>query len=370
MHPFRYLSFSLVVLLLGSLFSLSSCSNKHRYNIVGSLDMDYTLEGKTVYLSFDDNEPIDSAVIDNASFVLKGCYPDSLVGKIAYLRIHTNQPLPFIMEEGMICVLGQGYVTGTPLNKKLNGLLIALSAEHSRRFDMLYDINKEKISSVKKQRQIDSLYVAMQHTLLRTCVHLWKRHPDDLLGGLVLREMIRNVDSIPDDLLADMTNSLRSVIENNRELQHTLKRYANRQHTSSGFRFVDFSGRNIAGQKVKLSDYVGKGSYVLLDFWASWCAPCHTQLPILRGLFERYKDKNFKVVGAFVWANPEELKFIVEQENITWPQIISDTDHPTFMYGVKALPDFILFDPEGNIIHRGLLNNEMLDKINSLFVNK
>lgn len=70
-----------------------------------------------------------------------------------------------------------------------------------------------------------------------------------------------------------------------------------------GSRFIDFTieNGNVDGTPVSLSDYVGNGKYVLVDFWASWCAPCRGGIPGIKELYKKYAGEDFEVVSVAVW---------------------------------------------------------------------
>ena len=132
--------------------------------------------------------------------------------------------------------------------------------------------------------------------------------------------------------------------------------------TQAGKMFVDFSGFSVDGAVSKLSDYVGKGKYVLVDFWASWCGPCKGEIPNLIELQNRFGGDKFMVLGVNVWDEEEKFKAAIPAEGITYPQIYiprDNKDNATDLYGIKAIPQIILFAPDGTIVQRDLRGSEM-----------
>ena len=107
------------------------------------------------------------------------------------------------------------------------------------------------------------------------------------------------------------------------------------------------------GKPINLSDFVGRGNYVLADFWASWCSPCIAEIPHVIELHEKYKDKGLKVIGITVRDAPEKSGKMVEEKHIPFPQIYESK--PMSTYGVLGIPYTILFAPNGTIIERGPL---------------
>ena len=108
------------------------------------------------------------------------------------------------------------------------------------------------------------------------------------------------------------------------------------------------------GKTSRLSDYVGKGQYVLVDFWASWCGPCRGEIPNLKAAHEKYQDKGLVVLGVAAWDEPEDTKKAIEEDGITYPQILNSQDAGTNVYGIKGIPHIILFAPDGKVVKRGL----------------
>jgi thiol-disulfide isomerase/thioredoxin len=124
------------------------------------------------------------------------------------------------------------------------------------------------------------------------------------------------------------------------------------------------------GKTTRLSDYVGRGKYVLVDFWASWCGPCRQEIPNLIALYEKYKDKEFLVLGVAAQDNPEASLKAIDEMQIPYPQILNTQKKATDLYGIDALPETILFAPDGTILARGLRGEELEQQLQKIFNDK
>ena len=128
--------------------------------------------------------------------------------------------------------------------------------------------------------------------------------------------------------------------------------------TAVGSMFKDFAAE-YNEKTTKLSDFVGKGQYVLVDFWASWCGPCRKEIPNLINVYDKYKGKKFNVLGVTVSDRPADSERAIEELGINYPQILNTPDSCADIYGINGIPHIILFGPDGTILERDLRGNDI-----------
>jgi thiol-disulfide isomerase/thioredoxin len=134
--------------------------------------------------------------------------------------------------------------------------------------------------------------------------------------------------------------------------------------------FTDFTVTTSDGKTVKLSDYVGKDDYVLVDFWASWCGPCMREMPGLKEIYGKYNGKGLQIVGVAVWDAPDDTRKAVEAQQLPWTIIDNAQCIPTDLYGIMGIPHIIMFAPDGTIAFRGLTGNELHKAVDDLMAKR
>lgn len=136
--------------------------------------------------------------------------------------------------------------------------------------------------------------------------------------------------------------------------------------TAVGVYAMDFTQNDTLGKPVSLSSFRGK--YVLVDFWASWCGPCRRENPNLVKAFQKYKDRNFTVLGVSLDRPDAKDKWLaaIHKDNLTWTQVsdLKFWDNAVAkQYGIMAIPQNFLIDPSGKIIAKGLTGEDLSRKL-------
>ena len=119
-------------------------------------------------------------------------------------------------------------------------------------------------------------------------------------------------------------------------------------------KYIDFEAVQPDGKVMKLSDYVGKGKYILVDFWASWCGPCREEIPNMKDIYYEFRGEKFDIVGAPVMDKPENTLKAVDELKIPWTQILSVPESVPKDYGFQYIPYIILVGPDGTILETNM----------------
>ena len=161
-----------------------------------------------------------------------------------------------------------------------------------------------------------------------------------------------------DGQMLEVLKSLDPVFQEDPRVKKMIEAYDASAKTAEGKMFTDF---DIDG--VKLSDFVGRGKYILVDFWASWCGPCRREMPNIRAVYNEFHGDSFDILSVAVWDKPEDTAKAAEEEGIVWNQIVNAQKEPTEIYGIQGIPHIILFGPDGTILKRGLRGDNIREAV-------
>lgn len=359
---------------------LAACSEKPGYTITGKVN-NAELNGKYVYLyeyGSNDAAPIDSALVENGAFTLKGTQNTTSLRTIRFSendveprRAASGETSPFtallaLQNSAINVVLDEKYsdVSGTPENDAMLAFQKEIRALREEQEKLEADLKSEE---AEVKRAAETKYDEFDHQIAEKAYSYIKQNINNLTSAKLLVDFRYELnEEQQNDIVASASEEFKNVPGVQKLIDHleVLKKVA------VGQKFTDFEMADIKGKNHKLSEFVGNGkNIVLLDFWASWCPPCRRDMPNLVDTYKEFKGKGFEIVGISLDSKKEAWEKGIKDLNITWTQL-SDLkgwkNDGAALYGVNSIPHTILVDKDGTIIAKGLHGKEVAEKLREL----
>lgn len=134
------------------------------------------------------------------------------------------------------------------------------------------------------------------------------------------------------------------------------------QGVNQGNRARDFTLETLEGAELSLQDY--RGNVVLVNFWATWCAPCRDEIPDIQATYEAYQDDGFVVLGVNVEESRQQVEPFVAALGMTYPVLLDETGQVLKMYRAIGLPMSVILDRDGviQVRHVGYVTAAQLER--------
>ena len=355
--PF-FISFLVAVLFMFIIISCKKNQQAEPAPYIVEAATDSILNGKMAYLyDLGSDRLLDSILVHNNKIAFKG-----IVDTVRYSRIYVeNDYADFILDTGKIIVnMKEHNASNTPLNTALTAYNGQMSKLYKGWFELNEELERKHKNKSRLKTEVDSIF---RNVFYPKVVHyqneILELNANNIVGAIVLDDMSGGSTGMVDSAIAKLSKDIRTLNIADR----VVKRNEAMKKTDVGQEFIDFTIEQPDGTKVSLSDYVGKGKYVLVDFWASWCGPCRGEIPNLRELYKKYKGDKFEIVGVAVIDEIKDTQKAIEEDKVEWPQILDSKEVPMRIYGIRSIPHIMLIGPDGTILARNLRGEDMIARI-------
>lgn len=350
--------FSIIVLSINIL-----SAQENTFVLKGQISADAgDISGTTVYLrkiapNQVDIISLDSTSVTNGQFTFAG---DAISNPSIYFVSIGDKTAIFSPEAGFITMqIGKkNRVNGTPKNNEIQSFLDLQDnitkelREINDRYSSLESTDENRQSWLNEIQPLRDRLVQESYTIAKNNVK------NDIGEYLI----ISLYQILPSEQISELIGEAKPEFRES-ETGQRLSKYGVHQNIQQGKgRYLDMTMQTPDGKEISLSDYIGKGKYVLIDFWASWCGPCIREMPKLVETYNKYKDKGFEIIGISLDERKQDWVSAINRFNITWINM-SDLKGWKSMagdiYGVTSIPFTLLVDKDGNIMESYLYGEEL-----------
>lgn len=361
-----------VIAILVLALAVFSCQTaKDEYSIKGSIAGVET--GKIYLQKLVDGQPqsVDTADVVDGKFSFKGKMemPD-----IRFLRLNEQDYFAqFFLDNASITVkankdsLRNTKITGSPSQdvfqayvaemEKLNKDVMALQEKYQNAMTT-GNTNEADKAKIDYQAMIDNNKVYTKNFV--------KEHSNSVVAAYIT--LVQLASQVEGAELDSITSKFAPEISTSEYVVKLKEMIAEQKKTAVGVEAPDFTMNDQDGKPVQLSSLRGK--VVMIDFWASWCAPCRQENPNVVKLYQQYHDKGFEIIGVSLDRAKEEWVQAIKDDQLSWIHV-SDLQYwqnaVARLYGVNSIPQTYLLDKEGKIIAKGLRSEQLAAKLSELF---
>ena len=356
----------LIYLLAACPLFLAACESQPSYKITGTApDM---ADSTMIYLQKVVGRKLvklDSAMVIKGAFSFSGRQDTAIhryvTGKSEGKRYRTD----FFLENGQIAMtLGEeSSVTGTPCNDAYHAFLTAYNTAKKEQ-QALYATRPEN------EEQRAEMMKKLSATHAQICDASYNHISLNITNSVGAYLFPEYVDFLTHEQQKELLAQMPEEYKSDRQIAKIIQRVELLDKTGVGQPFTDFEMPTPEGKMAKVSDFVSKNKYTLVDFWASWCGPCRAEMPHVIDAYKKYKKQGFGVVGVSLDDDEAKWKKAIKDWGMTWPHI---SDLKSFecegaaLYGINSIPATVLIAQDGTIVARNLRGKALEEKLEELF---
>jgi thiol-disulfide isomerase/thioredoxin len=330
---------------------------------------DISATGDIYVYDIAENKIVDTIKVAGGNFIYTREVADE--PKLLLITDKTTMMHYLVAEKGDLTLAGDtGFIKGSPLNDRMADLFgtyndVGKELEE-KKMDIVESSEKAGIDLTEEQiLELQNLEQQQSAIIVDVVKKFYEQDKNSVLGIIEL-SLLQGATS--EEEFISLYEQGGDIVKNFPPFIKILEAKANTKNINVGTKYVDLCGINPSdtSQTIRLSDFVDKDKYILLDFWASWCGPCRKAMPEIKLLNDKYSNKGLEVIGIVVSDNIKDHLKAAKDLEVTWTQIFDDKKEFVPLYGIKGIPTLILLDRDGTILVRTHNKNDITEKIQSL----
>lgn len=364
----------ITIIILG----IFSCNNKNevgKFAVTGNIK---NVEDQKIYMEhifFSQQNPdiVDSAMIKKGKFTMNAIGAEEGLYRLRLER--SNSSFVFINDQPAIPFNGdmktESWIFNTPANQTFKSLLQKM--ETDRKLISESNALLENLKTTKNNDSVVALTADRLNLLINESKAYIVRFVDTVSDPVIAMFALGYAREVEPAVLTPVVNNLTRRFPNHQGINNVVAQYnqmltqqqpAQNNSPTIGSLAPDLTMNDVNDKPFSLHELRGK--YVLVDFWASWCAPCRGENPNVVSAYNKFRNKNFTILGVSLDANKEAWLKAIKDDNLAWKHI-SDLKQwnsiAVSLYGIEGIPYNVLLDPEGKIIATELRDMALHQKL-------
>ncbi len=347
------------------LLTMAACQSKKGFEINGNVENQK--DGQIFFVNLHTEEQ-DTVIIKDGKFSLSGVAEEPTPFLIFSPEVLPAQTILFA-DQGTTKI---SFKANDPASLEIKGC--ATQKEYEKFNDQTKPLlaQFDSIQMLAMSGQIDNAEVQRLATVLQqqyenVNLQFVKAHPASYVSALLAYEYLRQKPQLNSKEKKQILASLAPEIQQSFFGNKMLELINADEATAVGNAAPNFSLPDPSGKEISLNSF--KGKYVLIDFWASWCGPCRAENPNVVAAYNKYRNKNFTILGVSLDENKKQWETAIQKDNLKWTQV-SDlkgwNSSVVSLYNIKSIPSNVLLDREGNIVAKDLRSVELENQLSNL----